>query len=468
MKRIVCIGLCMAFLCAFSITAMAESGNRSGVINNEIIGTKIPSESEDTTVQEITNGFRAIVGTGEQNRITMPDEDNYFSTIQPLYIDAPKNHSVYVYWDEFGRRTRSDIYAYEGMKVYAVADSKAGTHICIVFSDQQFNYHTGWVSAKNLSYTYPGTIQTSGMPAEDIGLSVDDPVLSWSREPFVGTRQKFLFLDEPIENTISFQLEYQVTDRGGMLISDVLGIRTVYVNDGRGWVAVGAFSYPEIVANLITVNLPYQMDVKAIAVKSDCTAADVLTFRMMAFHFVKSLQNSGGGTQSSIAEVVDKHIVTRVNNGETYYLVDLSELNSNAVIGNRGLGVYALNEDIMGTGGSLSYLKLQNPIRNCVMFAMPIAVFGDPNFDFSDVTWCVMFKDGQNRWTIVDQYDYVDGKQQFCGINLDWPVDVTAITVAPYNAPHGFGDFTVRFTPTSAIVGFKDYADAVAFVKGML
>jgi len=36
----------------------------------------------------------------------------------------------------------------------------------------------------------------------------------------------------------------------------------------------------------------------------------------------------------------------------------------------------------MGTGGKLGYLSLENPIRNCVVFALPIAVFGDPNFEF--------------------------------------------------------------------------------------
>ena len=468
MRRTVCFAVCLALLFSFTVIAMADAENQRGLNHNEIIITASPSAPAVTSVQEIPEGIRLITATGEQNRIGMPDENNYFSTIQPMYIDAPKDHSVYVYWDEFGKRVRSDIYAYEGMNAYAVAVSDSGKYICIVFSDQQFNAHAGWVTAHNLSYTYPSTTKTSGMPVEDIGLSADDPILQWSDGAFVGTKQKYLCLEETIEDCIAFHLEYQVTGRGGMSMEDVLGSRTVYVNGGNGWVEAGTFDYPEIKANLITINLPYPMNVMAIAVKADCKAADVLNFRMSAFHFVKSLQSLSGGTQNNLSAMIDEHIDTRVYDGETYYLVDLSKLSASTVVGMRGLGISVQVEDIMGTGGSLAYLKLENPIKNCCVFALPIAVFGNPNFDFSDVTWCIVFKDGQGTWVITDYYDYVDGEQQFCGVSLDRPFDLTAITVVPYEAPHGFGDFNVQFTPTSGVVGFKDYASAAEFVKGIL
>lgn len=468
MKNTVCFVVCLALLFSFTVTAVAETGSQRGFNNNEIIIVEKPSESVSTAGREIPEGIHLIMATGEQNRIGMPDDNYCFSTIQPMYIDAPGDHSVYVYWDVFGKRPRSDVYAYEGMKVYSVATSANGIYNCIVFSDQRFRYHAGWVSSKNLSYSYPSVTQTSGAPLGNYGLSADDPILQWSDEAFVGSKQKFLYLEEVIEDSIAFQLEYQVTGRGGMSIDAVLGKRTVYVNEGNGWTAVGTFDYPEIKANLITVNLPYPMDVMAIAVKADCKAADVLDFRMSAFHFVKSMQSLSGGAQNNISSLVDEHIDTQIFDGETYYLVDLSKLKGSTVIGKRGLGISVQVEDIMGTGGSLCYLSLENPVRNCRVFALPIAVFGDPNFDFSDVTWCVMFKDGQGRWVIVDQYDYIDGEQQFCGVSLDQPFDLSAITVAPYDAPHGFGDFSVQFIPTSGVVGFKEYESAREFVKSML
>jgi len=106
-----------------------------------------------------------------------------------------------------------------------------------------------------------------------------------------------------------------------MSTEDVLGSRKLYVNGGNGWIEAGTFDYLEIKANLITHNLPYPMEAMAIAVKADCKAADVLNFRMSAFHFVKSMQSLSGGAQNSISSLVDEHIDTQTFDGETYYLV---------------------------------------------------------------------------------------------------------------------------------------------------
>ena len=256
------------------------------MINNEINNQIKNGEGNTFIVSPAPSresGYEMIVSTGDQYIINMP---NYYAYIQPIsmYVDAPGDHSIYVYQELDCDKEKLQPFAFEGMRVTAVAEQKAEDGItamsCIVYRDESFRLRAGWVHSKYLTLWFPGEVDTIGIPYTGTVYSAGDPVLSWGRDYFVGTKQKYTVLTNPVHSCTQFQLGYQVTDRGGAKTEEVLGPRTIYVNDGSGWTLVGQFGYPKIQSMLITVNLPDPMDLVAVAVIPTCSQPDKLTFRM--------------------------------------------------------------------------------------------------------------------------------------------------------------------------------------------
>ena len=241
------------------------------------------------------SGIQMILSTGDQYRIIMPDPYSY---IQPesMYIDAPGDHSVYVYRDLKCNKEKLMPFAYEGMRVTAVARQKSGqTDLsCIVYRDENYQLHAGWVHSKYLTVWFPGTVSAIGTPGTGTVYTANDPVLSWARDYFVNTKMKYTLLSEPIRACTQFLLNYQVTGRGGASIQEVLGDRKVYVNDGSGWTMIGQFSYPKIDSVLVTVNLPEPMDLLAVAVIPSCDRPERFAFRQS----VQDVLSSDPGTST--------------------------------------------------------------------------------------------------------------------------------------------------------------------------
>lgn len=262
MKRIFAAIFAVIFIATLSITAFADTG-----INNAIKG--------ENTVQTVgtvyASGADLIRATGDQEKITMPNYEDYFDYPAVRYVDAPKNHSIYVYksTDTNGKTMPS---AHDGLKVLEVAQRKGMS--CIVYHDREFEQHAGWVSTKNLKGTFPGEEMIIGYSTAGMIFETEVPQMSWSRDPFVGTEQKYVSLRDSVKNCTQIKLAYQVTNLDNVRFEDTLGTRTVYINDGSGWTSVGQFDYHSPGAVLATINLTEPTELRAVAVIPSCNQPD--------------------------------------------------------------------------------------------------------------------------------------------------------------------------------------------------
>lgn len=258
------------------------------------------------------HGLELILSTGDQYVITMPNTYSYITPLS-MYVDAPGDHSIYVYKDLDCDKEKLMPFAYEGMRVTAVAEQKnEKTNLtCIVYRDENYRLHAGWVHSRYLTVWFPGAVETIGSTYMGTMYTTEDPVISWGKDYFVNTKQKYTVLSTPIRACAQFQLNYQVTGRGGASTEEVLGPRTVFVNDGTGWTMVGQFDYSKIQSVLVTVNMPEPMDLLAVAVIPSCVKPELFSFRQGVQDALTAnaaalpngnSQNQGSGTAEIIWE----------------------------------------------------------------------------------------------------------------------------------------------------------------------
>ena len=275
-------------------------------INNQIKG----SEGDTVVIGSADSqqrGLDLVLSTGDQNTIDMPNIHAYIQPAQ-MYVDAPGDHSIYVYQGLKLDKKRLMPFAYEGQRVTAVAEQTAGDTAltCIVYRDENYRLHAGWVHRKYLTAWFPGAVAATGSSYLGTKYTAADPVLSWAGDYFVGTRQKYTVLTEPVRACTQFSLNYQVTGRGGAKIEEILGTRTVYVNDGSGWSMAGSFDYPKIQSVLVSVSLSEPTDLLAVAVIPSCRKPDVFTFRQS----VQDVLSSEPATQSYTTQQSETPSVT--------------------------------------------------------------------------------------------------------------------------------------------------------------
>ena len=259
-------------------------------INNQIKGSEGNTVVIDSAGSH-QRGLDLVLSTGDQNTIDMPNLHAYIQPVQ-MYVDAPGDHSIYVYQGLKLDKEKLMPFAYEGQRVTAVADQKYGDTdlTCIVYRDEFYRLHAGWVHRKYLTMWFPGAVAATGSSYMGTRYAAADPVLAWAGDYFVGTRQKYTVLTEPVLACTQFALNYQVTGRGGAKIEEILGPRTIYVNDGSGWIMAGRFEYPKIQSVLVTVSLPDPTDLLAVAVVPSCSRPDVFTFRQSVQDVLSSEQ----------------------------------------------------------------------------------------------------------------------------------------------------------------------------------
>ena len=267
---------CLAItLLSLPVSAFADSG-----ISNRIIG----DADSQTGVMASVPGPDLIRTTGDQGKIVMPRYQDYYEHPVVRFVDAPKNHSIYVYKDpniDLSRDVdQEDMmpYAHEGMKVQVVAEQNSMR--CIIYSDRNYQQHAGWVETRHLSERFPGKETIIGYASATDSTQAEVPLMSWSKEPFVGTNQKFVMFSDSVRNCTKMQLAYQVTNVYDCRFEDTLGTRTVYINDGSGWVEAGQFEYDAQGTVLATVNLREPMDLKAVAVIPSCNEPDRFLYRI--------------------------------------------------------------------------------------------------------------------------------------------------------------------------------------------
>lgn len=246
-------------------------------INNIIIGSNpstIPITSNNTAYQNGLNMIRATVDAGS---VTLPDPENYLEIPDIMYVNSPAKHSVNSYLTPWRDSSKQGEYPYHGSKVQVVAEKDGFS--CMIFQDEKNTAHTSWVHSSVLSWYFPGIEQTLGTPCANYAYNQGDLPVKWSQERFVHTGQRYTVFNEKVKNCVQFTLDYQVIARNGAKTEDVLGPRTVYVNDGSGWIEVGAFSFSDIDAYHVIVNLNMPMDLAAIATIASCAQPDTFKFR---------------------------------------------------------------------------------------------------------------------------------------------------------------------------------------------
>ena len=193
-------------------------------------------------------------------------------------MDAPSGNSVYTYRDARADQNRTMPYAFHGVKAIVLA--REGQFSCILYHGSGSVLVAAWINTDNLSAVYPGTVAYIGVDrtggrASNIG----DVEVQWSSNNFVGTKQKFSLLNSPVKNCTGFTLDYHVIGRNGAQTQQVLGPRTVYVNDGSGWIEVGSFEYNAMAPIHVVVNLDSPMTVAAVATVASCSKPDTFSFR---------------------------------------------------------------------------------------------------------------------------------------------------------------------------------------------
>ena len=175
-------------------------------INNQIKG----SEGDTVVIGSADSqqrGLDLVLSTGDQNTIDMPNIRTYIQPAQ-MYVDAPGDHSIYVYQGLALDKKKLMPFAYEGQRVTAVAEQTAGDTAltCIVYRDEYYRLRAGWVHRKYLSTWFPGAVAAIGSSYQGTQYAAADPVLSWAGDYFVGTRQKYTVLTEPVRACTQFGL----------------------------------------------------------------------------------------------------------------------------------------------------------------------------------------------------------------------------------------------------------------------
>jgi len=243
--------------------------------NGQVLNQKTQTEAERETVY--LKGLELILATGDSENITLPDEDSYLKNPEVKYVNAEHKNSIRSYRKPWRNQSALGSYPYHGMKVLVVA--KQDEYDCIVFKVNNTQSQVAWVHDEELTWYYPGEERTVGIPCVKYADNIGDAEVSWSEQSFDGSRQKYTILSEPIINCVQFTLDYQVIGRDGTGGDDILGDRIIYVSDGSEWKEVGRFSYDEIEALHVVVNLEEPMRLAAVATTADCKKPDAFLFR---------------------------------------------------------------------------------------------------------------------------------------------------------------------------------------------
>ena len=249
-----------------------------GTALSSIPNTMKGSDEDDSSADPYAVPSAAdILKASNGSKIVLPDYDSYYSSYQYMYVNASKKNSVYVYPQPSAEKQTSHN-AYHGSRVTVLAEEKGFG--CILYYTSGYVLRAGWVNMNNLSWEFPGTTITVGQERRNQSVTrIGDIPVTWSKENFVGTKQKYSILDEAADNCVEFTLDYDILSRGGATTAECLGLRTIYINDGSGWVSVGSFECTELTPYHVIVHLSQPMKILAVATKADCAKPDTFSFR---------------------------------------------------------------------------------------------------------------------------------------------------------------------------------------------
>ena len=263
-KRWFAASVILLLIATFPAAALAD-------VKNEIKGSANSSSSYNGSGRP---SVQDIIATGDDRTIVLPGSGSYFSSYQTMYINAPKGHSVKAYRKPANEGNLQP-YAYHGVRVTLLAEEKGFS--CVLYHSDANERRAAWIPSDYLSWSYPGKTEYIGWGSS--GYSYGDPEVQWSKDYFVGSRQKYTLLKSEFRNCDGFTLDYQVTARNGADTQQCLGPRSVYVNDGSGWTYVGSFDYDSLGPVHVVVRLDSPMTLAAVATTASCAKPDTFLFR---------------------------------------------------------------------------------------------------------------------------------------------------------------------------------------------
>ena len=274
-KRYISIVLMIIIISSVSIVS-----NGDMEINNVILGQD--NQPTKSVLESATkSGFDLIQATGDADKITLPNQDSYLTEPTVMFVNSKAKNSINSYLTPWKDKSKIGSFPYHGVKVLVVAEQ--GDFDCIIFHDNNNKAQAAWVYASELTSAFPGVTQTIGTPSVLQGYHIGDVDSYWSKEKFVGSRQKYTIIDTNVVDCIQFTLDYQLIGRNGARTEQVLGSRKVYIyiddKDNSGWKEIGEFSYTELDATHVVVNLPEPMDLIAVATIAECAKPDTFIFR---------------------------------------------------------------------------------------------------------------------------------------------------------------------------------------------
>lgn len=231
-------------------------------------------------------GLDAIRSTSHWDYIQLPQEESYLDEWKTLYGRkawyAPSLFVESVPMLKSGAPERP--FLFEGTEVTVVAEENDMS--CILYRGANNKLYSGWIQSIRLLEDFPGPLYYIGADPDGEYDTRHEAPLKWSVGWLPQTEQPYTVLETPIENCVGFTLEYQIiaenTSRKKMLWGD----RTVWVNDGENWMALGVFPYTENGTVHVQVWLPEPLDVAAIATVAHCYAPNMFDFRQTARDFL--------------------------------------------------------------------------------------------------------------------------------------------------------------------------------------
>ena len=272
------------------------------------MGGLAPAAFADEAAESSNPAIQAILETGDQKYIVLPQEESCLSEFKTMYVDrlsydwctlekykcTPKlakeqqktcGPAIPVERISALRTGRQPMpWAYEGTKVTVVAEENDMS--CILYLSSENKLRAGWVQSRFLVNEFPGERLTVGSGSGGGSPSSREVKQSWSQKSFLGSQQNYTVLEEPVSNCTAFTMDYQLIQENTCKWGNIFGPRTVYVFDGSEWIEVGTFDYPEHGTVKVTVNLPKPTDVYAFGTIANVRQPNIFRFRQVASDFV--------------------------------------------------------------------------------------------------------------------------------------------------------------------------------------
>ena len=231
-------------------------------------------------------GEAAIKATEHWDYIQLPKPESYLDEWKTLY--GRKAWYAPSLWVESVPILNSGApyrpFLFEGTEVTVVAEENDLS--CILYRGENNRLYSGWIKSIRLLDEFPGETYSVGEEREGDFDTLPEVKLDWAKGYLPGTEQRYTVLNEPVENCVGFELEYQMIAENTSAKWMVMGPRVVWVSDGENWIAAGEFPYEENGAVRVQLWLPEPMTVAAIATVAACHAPNLFDFRETARNFL--------------------------------------------------------------------------------------------------------------------------------------------------------------------------------------